>query len=453
MTRQPGDRAIELERFIDRPHRTVAALAFPIMLSLVAEPLTGLVDTAFVAQEGDAALAALGVGAVLFSSLIWVFNFLGIGTQTEVAHALGTGNRAEAREAFSTALALSIAIGVGLGLLLWPVLAPMTRALGAHGAIETAAVEYLEIRLLGAPALLAMVAAFGALRGLHDMQTPFRIAVGINLLNAGLDAVFIPGIGPFPHLGIAGAAWATVVSQWLGAVLSVSTALRILGRANTIDWKRARALLHVGRDLFLRTGLLLSFILLSTRAATQIGAETGAANHLIRQVWLLTALMLDAFASTAQSLVGSFVGAGDTANARTAAAIGTRWAVATGILIAVVMIAAEAPVSAMLASSEARAQFAAAWWIAAIAQPLNAVSFATDGIHWGTRDYSYLRNAMAFASSVGIAGLWALEAGGALSLVGIWSIAALWIALRSGLGWLRIWPGIGAAPLGRHSTR
>jgi MATE family multidrug resistance protein len=62
------------------------------LVSLVAEPMTGLVDTFFVARLGAAPLAALGVGTVLLSSTLWMFNFLGVGTQTEVAHALGAAD-------------------------------------------------------------------------------------------------------------------------------------------------------------------------------------------------------------------------------------------------------------------------------------------------------------------------------------------------------------------------
>ena len=82
--------------FIRSPHRTVLTLSIPVLVSLIAEPLTGLVDTAFVARLGAESLAALGVGTAALSSVFWVFGFLGVGSQTEVAQALGNGrpNRA-----------------------------------------------------------------------------------------------------------------------------------------------------------------------------------------------------------------------------------------------------------------------------------------------------------------------------------------------------------------------
>ena len=94
--------------FVRHPHRTLVRLTVPVLISLIAEPLTGLADTAFVARLGATPLAALGVGTVLLSSVFWVFNFLGIGTQTEVAHALGNPGDTRARDANGLALALSL---------------------------------------------------------------------------------------------------------------------------------------------------------------------------------------------------------------------------------------------------------------------------------------------------------------------------------------------------------
>jgi MATE family multidrug resistance protein len=76
------------------------------MVSLAAEPLTALVDTSFVARLGPAPLAALGVATTLLSSVLWVFNSLSIGTQTELARAHGGGEEEQGRRIASLALGL-----------------------------------------------------------------------------------------------------------------------------------------------------------------------------------------------------------------------------------------------------------------------------------------------------------------------------------------------------------
>jgi len=442
-----GDATPERHPFVARPHHTLVTLSLPVLISLIAEPITGLVDTAFVARLGAAPLAALGIGAALLSSALWIFNFLGVGTQTEVAHALGAGDRRRARDVAGLAAALAAAIGLCMAALFWPALGVMAGIMGAAGKVREGAIVYLEIRLLGGPPMLVMMAAFGALRGLHDMHTPLRIALAINALNVVLDAALIFGLGPFPALGIAGAAWATVISQWLGGAWALAALRRQLGLPEQLHWRDARALFVAGRDLLLRTGLLIAFVLLATRGANRIGAESGAAHQAIRQVWMFTALALDAYAATAQSLVGYFLGAGQRHLARRAAAVASGWGLATGFAICAAMVLAEPLVARALVPPSARDLFFAAWLAAALAQPLNALSFVTDGIHWGARDYRYLRDVMLAATALGAGLLFAADATGSTSLTHIWLITAGWIAIRAIFGALRVWPGIGGAPL------
>ena len=90
--------------------------------------------------------------------------------------------------------------------------------------------------------------------------------------------------------------------------------------------------------------------------------------------------------------------------------------------------------------------FLPAWGVSAISLPINSLAFLTDGVHWGTEDYAYLRNAMIFTSVVGIGGLWLLENGGNGTLVWVWVMITIWTGLRSAFGILRIWPGIGNSP-------
>ena len=340
------------------------------------------------------------------------------------------------------------ALGLLLALLAWPFLDTLASLMGAQGPVRASAVTYLRIRFVAAPAVLVTIVAFGALRGLQDMRTPFWIAVTVNVVNVVLDAALIFGVGPVPALGVAGAAWATTAAQIVGAAWAVAAVWRALGPFTRV---RARAMLElfvVGRDLVLRTGLLLAFILLATRSATQAGAEPAAANQAVRQVWTLTALLLDAFAATTQTLVGFFLGAGQRALARRAALVGCQWGVAAGLVLTAAMLAATQPIAWLLVPPEARAVFPAAWTVAALAQPLNALSFITDGAHWGTGDFRYLRNGMLAATLAGALLLASVDVGAPGALVAIWTVTVAWTVVRASFGVLRIWPGIGDAPLG-----
>jgi MATE family multidrug resistance protein len=91
--------------------------------------------------------------------------------------------------------------------------------------------------------------------------------------------------------------------------------------------------------------------------------------------------------------------------------------------------------------------------VAALAQPLNALSFVTDGVHWGTGDFRYLRSAMLAATLAGALLLALVDVGSPAALLHVWLVIATWIAIRAAFGVLRVWPGIGSAPLAAPATR
>ncbi len=82
-----------------------------------------------------------------------------------------------------------------------------------------------------------------------------------------------------------------------------------------------------------------------------------------------------------------------------------------------------------------------------ISQPINALAFATDGIHWGTGDFRFLRNVMVSATTFGAIAIYLLDETASSALTWIWLITVCWITIRAGFGVMRIWPGIGKSPL------
>ncbi len=432
--------------FIHAPHKTVLTLSIPVLFSMIAEPLTGLVDTAFVAQLGAEALAALGVGTAALTSIFWIFNFLGIGTQTEVAQALGQERHARATRMAGLALVMSGVFGLLLIVIGFPFAPTVAGWLGADGAVLDGAVEYMRIRLFSAPAMLAIMTAFGALRGLQDMRTPLWIAITINAINIGLDALLVVGFGPIPAMGIAGVALASVLAQWIGAVWAVTAVIHKLGWPKNLKFHEARRLLKIGGDLFIRTGLLTFYMLLTTRVATTAGANSGAAHQAIRQFWTFAALGLDALAITAQSLVGFFIGSGWVAQAKRVSLVCCQWGVVLGLLLMVGMLLGQALIIDLLVPETAVSVFIGAWFVSAIMQPINSLSFVTDGIHWGTGDFRYLRNGMMLATAVAGFGLLFVDTSSANALLWVWAVTAVWIIIRAVWGVVRIWPGVGETP-------
>lgn len=433
--------------FITRPHRTIIGLSIPVTLSLIAEPITGLVDTAFIARLGTQPLAALGIGTTALTSTFWIFNFLSISAQTEVAKAFGASDQQRAVKIGSLAMLLGACFGIIVFALFMPAAPWLTQLLGADGGVQTDATLYLRIRLFGAPAVLITMVGFGILRGLQDMRTPLWIAALVNIINIILDAPFIFGLGPLPGLGVAGSATASTISQWIGALVIVRSIHMRLGFAWHIHTSDVTNLLRVGGDLFVRTGLLTVFLFLTTRVANQISDEAGAAHQAIRTVWLLTGLLLDGFAVTAQSLVGYFIGADNAITARRAAAVSSTWALGIGFALAAAMLLSTGVVIGLLVPPAAVMIFIPAWIVASITQPLNALAFVTDGIHWGTGDYAFLRNAMLLATAIASGLILTIDSAGANAFLWLWAATGIWIGLRMIFGMTRIWPGYGVHAL------
>jgi MATE family multidrug resistance protein len=281
------------------------------------------------------------------------------------------------------------------------------------------------------------------------MRTPLLVAVGINVLNVLLDWLLVFGAGPLPAMGVAGAAIASTISQCVGAIWALAAVSTRLGLTRRVRGAGAAKLVRIGGDLFVRTGVLLVFLALCTRVANKAGADEGAAYQAIRQFFIFTAMFLDAFAITGQSLVGYFLGADNLAQARRVAGRVCLWSLGTGVALACAMLIGQEAVAWLLVPPAAIGVFGPAWVVVSLMQPVGALSFATDGIHWGTGDFRYLRNAMVAASVVCGGLVWWLEwLRPPQVLVVIWWITVLWTAMRAGFGMARIWPGSHHAPLG-----
>ena len=142
--------------------RKVYALALPIMLSNATVPLVGIVDTAVMGRmDSPAFMSAVAVGAVLFSSIFWVFGFLKMGTGGLVAQAVGREDRDNLQAIFARAVAIALGLATLILLLGAPLLAIGLWAMGGSDDLHSLTADYFHIRLLGAPATLLTYAVLG----------------------------------------------------------------------------------------------------------------------------------------------------------------------------------------------------------------------------------------------------------------------------------------------------
>jgi MATE family, multidrug efflux pump len=425
--------------------REILRLAGPALPVLAAEPLYLLVDTAVVGRLGAVPLAGLAVAAVLFAQVTSQLNFLSYGTTARTARMYGSGRRADAVAEGVQATWLALAVGVvlvGVGQL---VARPVAEALGNGGAIAEGAVSWLRVALIGAPLLLVTLAGNGWMRGVQDTARPLRYVLAGNGVSAVACVVLVHGIGAFGGLGLVGSAWANVLGQCLGAGLFLGA----LARESRGSWRprpaALRAQLAMGRDLVARSLAFQACFLSAAAVATRFGAPVAAAHQIVLQLWSFMALVLDAVAIAAQSLVGAALGGGDAVSARALAARVTRYGLVLGVGFGALFAALSGVLPPVFTPDPAvLAVVPVAWWFFAALQPVAGVVFAIDGVLLGAGDAAFLRTSTLLAAVVGFLPLiWASLAFG-WGLAGIWSGLAAFMLVRLVAVLLRVRGGLWA---------
>jgi len=409
------------------PQRSVLSLAVPALAVLAAEPLYLLVDTAVVGHLGSVSLAGLAIGGSVFALTALLFNFLAYGTTGRAARWHGLGRRDAAIAEGVQASWLAVGIGVAVVFLIQILAGPLTRVLGGGSTpAQAAAEQWLRIAVLGAPFILLTLAGNGWMRGIQDTARPFRYVLFANGLSAVLCPVLVYPVG----LGLPGSAIANVVAQVVGGLLF----LRAVSRAGVSlrpDRSVLLAQLRVGRDLAVRTVAFQVCFLSAAGVAARMGVAQVGAHQIGLQLFFFLALVLDAFAIAAQSLVGESLGAGRVDQARATAWRVTLYGAAGGLLAGAVLLAGNTAIPGIFSPDEAVLdQARSLWWWLVLMQPLAGVVFALDGVLMGAGDVAYLRTLTLLAAVVGFLPLSLMAIPLDLGLGGIWAGLTLFITLR-----------------------
>lgn len=410
--------------------RRILGLAVPALGSLAVEPVYVLVDTAIVGQLGTDQLAGLAIAATVLSFVFAGANFLTYGTTERVARRLGAGDDAAAANVGVQAMWLSLIFGVPAAPLLFFGAGPLTGAFGAGDEVLEHAETYLSLSAIGVPFFLITLAAQGVLRGGSNYTTPLWVLLGANVANLVIELVFVFVL----DMGVAGSALSTVIAQAGAGLVFVWILRPQLARATVRrpDLDGMRPLMSAGKYLLLRVGSMLVVFGGSTAIAARIDKVTLAAHQIANSLFIFLALVLDALAVPAQTIVAEELGKDDVPTARHVADRSVRLSLWSGLGLAV-LLAALAPLLPHLFSDDgdvvARAT-SALWWLAVMLLP-GAVAFAHDGILIGAGDYRFLGRA-AFAYLAAVAPIAVLVlAVPSLGIAGIWGGLLVWMVIRA----------------------
>lgn len=429
--------------------KEILSLAVPALGALMIDPLMTLADTAFVGRFSSTAdaLAGMGSSAALLTFSFFTFNFFCTATTPLVGTRRSSGNEAGALEIGGQALSLSLFVGSIVTVVLLLLAQPLLQIMGTDITGPEAnryAMDFLTVRAFAAPAVLCISASTGVLRGYLDTKTPIVILLAANIINLLLDIVLIAGL----DLGPMGAAIATTTAEWLSALLFLGVLAGKLPSADgqlgsnppkgrelrsvvpslsIPEWKEIQPLVVASSSVFLRTAVLQ--ITLSSAAAmaarSEGGAASVAAHQIAIQLWLLCSFVADALAAASQGLVADGLGRSDHPYVRQVSNTVFLYSLILGISLSVALQIGDSTrflLDFFTNDQATQACLSKILSLIILAQPLNSMVFAADGILQGASEFTFQAKAMVLSGTTAWISFLALQEvyGSSDTLLHVW---------------------------------
>ncbi|KAF7142684.1 hypothetical protein RHSIM_Rhsim05G0048500 [Rhododendron simsii] len=436
------ERSLELTEGV-KPHvqsvkRELLMLSLPAIAGQAIEPLTQLMETAYIGRLvlvqriGPVELASAGVSMSIFNIISKLFNIplLSVATSfvaediSKSASGISTSDDGRQHESgngkpfdgiatrhqlssVSTALFLAVVIGIveALALYLGSGFFLTLMGIPPDSSMRSPAKRFLSLRALGAPAVVVSLALQGVFRGFKDTKTPV-LCLGKCVGN--FCAIFLfPILMYYFRFGVTGAAISTVISQYVGGYL-------------------------LGRTL-----AVLVTMTLGTSMAARQGPVAMAAHQICLQVWLAVSLLTDALAASGQTLIASSLSKGDYRTLREVTNFVLKIGLLTGVSLAAILGVSFSSLATLFTKdAEVLAVVRTGVLFVSASQPVNALAFIFDGLHYGVSDFPYAACSMMMVGAISSAYL--LYVPSVFGLPGVWSGLALFMSLRTAAGYIRL---------------
>lgn len=431
--------------------RAVARLALPVVLANVLQTLVNVVDVFMAGRLGPLAVASVGMAGSIRLLILVVVMAVTAGAMALAAQAKGSRDPLALQDVTRQTLLLALLLSALVSLLGALAARPMMTFLAGGGPLEVidAGSAYLIILFAGTTLMVLQFALTSLMQGAGDTVTPLYLAGLTNILNVLFNWLFMFGPGPFPALGVPGAAVGTVLARALGLALT----LWIVARgANVIRWPEGRWALNLPRmrDLLaigVPSGLqslaytASGFLVMRAITATPSGSYGAAAFAIGLQVESFAFMPGVAISVAATSLVGQAIGAWQLGEARRAGGAALVIGVALmGALGGLLILLAEPLVKLFDPSAHpvVLADGASYLRINGAMQPILAVFMVLNGALRGAGDMrAGLTGTVVGRWAVAVPLAWALGILAGFGTTGIWwalfagvTVQAAWVAQR-----------------------
>ncbi|MFO8054147.1 MAG: MATE family efflux transporter [Bacteroidales bacterium] len=386
-----------------RTDRQILDLALPNIVSNITVPLLGMADLALMGHLASKEhIGAIALGTTIFNMLYMVFVFLRMGTSGFTAQAYGAKQNTESILTLGRGLFVALSAAMLILLMQSPIEHLSFYILEASQHVEELSRSYFAIRVWAAPATISIYVFNGWFIGMQNARIPMMMAITINVVNIGLNIIFVY----FLNMSSDGVALGTVIAQYTGLAMALFFLFRKFSHILPLwSWKPMMQLsaikrfVKVNSDIFIRTIVLISSLSFFTAISAQAGDTILAVNSILLQYFLLFSYFLDGFAYAAEALAGKYFGAGQRYKLRHVVRRLFLWGFIIAVPFTLLYIFGNSLILKLLTDQTEVVESAAPYlfWVAFI--PLITFpAFLWDGIYIGVTASRPMRNTMIIAS-------------------------------------------------------
>ncbi len=296
--------------------RAVLLLATPMVLEMAMESLFGIVDVFWVTRLGEDSIATVGLTESMLSLIFAVALGLSLSTTAMVARRIGEKDAEGASVAAVQSIWLGVAIALAIGIPAALYSADLLRAMGASPSLVATGHRYTAIVLGGNIAIMLLFLNNAIFRGAGDPAIAMRVLIVSNLINLTLDPCLIFGLGPFPALGVTGAAVSTLIGRSFGVlyqwwILAGGTS-RVLIRSNNLRFvpNVIGTLARVSATGILQFGISQTSWIVLVRIISEFGSFAVAGYTIGIRIFMFVVLPAWGLSGAAATMVGQNLGAG-----------------------------------------------------------------------------------------------------------------------------------------------
>lgn len=296
-------------------NRSILLLAIPMVLEMVLESLFAVVDVFWVGRLGADAVAIVGLTESLIALVFAIGLGLALSTTAMVARRIGERDPEGAAIAGVQAIVIGLVISLGMGIPAAIFAPELLKVMGASPTLVAEGSDYARIALGGCGAIIMLFLNNGIFRGAGDAAIAMRLLWVSNIINLILDPCLIFGLGPFPRLGVTGAAFATLSGRSIGVLyqfyrlLKGSERIRVLARNLRVDMKVMLRLLRVSLSGMLQFAIGNASWIILVRIISVFGSASVAGYTVAIRIVIFFILPSWGLSNAAATLVGQNLGA------------------------------------------------------------------------------------------------------------------------------------------------